>query len=100
MYIVMNRVMLKSGWEAEFEDRFKKRKGQIDKEPGFVSMKVLKPENTETPFVVLTSWESKTAFECWVKSDDFKLSHQHPMSKDAFDEGGGLERFEVVVSSS
>lgn len=100
MYIVMNRVMVNTGWEAEFEERFKRRKGQIDKEPGFVSMQVLKPEESTTPFVVLTNWQDKAAFENWIKSDDFKLAHQNPMSKQAFGKGGGLERFEVVVSSS
>jgi len=99
MYIVMNRVMVKQNWHSEFEERFKKRKGQIDKEPGFISMQVLKPENPETPFVVLTSWQDKSAFQQWIKSEDFKLAHQNPMPEEAFDTGGGLETFDVVVSA-
>lgn len=99
MYIVMNRVMVKADWCDEFVERFVRRKGQIDKEPGFVNMQVLKPESPDTPFVVLTSWQDKDSFQLWIKSDDFKLAHQNPMPKDAFAEGGGLETFEVVVSS-
>jgi len=34
-----------------------------------------------------------------VGSDDFKLAHQNPMAKAAFLDGGGLERYEVVVSA-
>ena len=99
MYIVMNRVMVNENWCDEFVERFKKRRGQIDKEPGFVSMKVLKPKSSETPYVVFTSWKNEDSFQQWVKSDDFKLAHQNPMPKEAFSEGGGLEMFEVVVSS-
>ena len=29
MYVAMNRVMVKQNWVAEFEERFRKRKGQI-----------------------------------------------------------------------
>lgn len=99
MYVVMNRVMVKADWANEFEQRFAKRKGQIDKEPGFVNMQILKPESEQTPYVVLTTWQSKSDFENWIKSEDFKLAHQNPMPKDAFNPGGGLERFEVVIAS-
>jgi len=99
MYIVMNRVMVNSDWHDEFVERFTRRKGQIDKVPGFVSMQVLKPEELGIPFVVFTSWIDKAAFQQWMKSDDFKLAHQNPMPKKAFAEGGGFETFEVVVSS-
>jgi len=99
MYVVMNRVMLKSGWEDKFEARFRKRSGEIDKVPGFVSMQVLKPESEGAPFIVLTHWQDSAAFEAWVHSEDFKQAHQNPMPKEAFSAGGGLEQFTVVVSS-
>ena len=99
MFVVMNRVMVNSDWHKEFVERFKKRSGQIDKEPGFVCMQVLHPQSPEIPFVVYTSWQDEAAFQMWVKSDDFKLAHQNPMPKEAFSPGGGLETFEVVVSS-
>jgi len=99
MYVVMNRVMVKADWAEEFEQRFNKRKGQIDKEPGFVSMEILQPESENTPFVVMTHWETKADFENWIHSEDFKIAHQNPMPKEAFNPGGGLERFNVVISS-
>ena len=33
-------------------------------------------------------------------SEDFKIAHQNPMTKDAFLEGGGLEQYEVIISSN
>lgn len=99
MYVVMNRVMVKDEWRQELIERFKKRQGQIDKQPGFVRMQVLEPEAEGLPCVVLTLWQDKAAFEQWVGSEDFRQSHQNPMPKEAFSEGGGLETFNVVVSA-
>ena len=47
----------------------------------------------------MTYWTDKSAFTEWVKSEDFKLAHQNPMSKDAFLDGGGLEQYSVIISS-
>ncbi len=99
MFVVANRVPVAAGWEDEFEARFRKRAGQIDKQPGFVRMQVLRPQSDNTPFIVLTTWESRAAFDAWVGSDDFKLAHSNPMPKEAFNGEGKLEMHEVVVES-
>ena len=99
-YVVANRVFVKPEYGQEFEQRFKNRAGQIDKQPGFVHMEVLKPQSDKTPYVVLTYWKDEPAFNNWVGSEDFKIAHQNPMTKDAFLEGGGLEQYEVIVSSN
>ena len=99
-YVVANRVFVKPEYADEFEQRFAKRAGQIDQQPGFVLMEVLKPRGDDTPYVVLTHWQDEQAFENWVGSEDFKLAHQNPMDRNAFLEGGGIERYEVVVTSA
>ena len=98
-YVVANRVFVKPQYTNEFEQRFQKRAGQIDQQPGFVRMEVLAPRSDNAPYVVLTHWQDEQAFENWVGSEDFKLAHQDPMDKGAFLDGGGLERYQVVVSS-
>jgi heme-degrading monooxygenase HmoA len=99
-YVVANRVFVKKQYSEEFEQRFSNRAGQINQQPGFVLMEVLKPRSEETPYVVLTHWESEQAFQNWVGSDDFKLAHQNPMTKDAFNDGGSMEKYEVAISSA
>ena len=99
-YVVANRVFVKQEYRQEFEQRFKDRAGQIDKQPGFVRMEVLKPQSERTPYVILTHWKDEQAFNNWVGREDFKIAHQNPMTKDAFLEGGGLEQYEVIVSSN
>jgi len=99
MLVVANRVPVASGWEETFEERFRQRAGQIDKQPGFVSMKILKPQSDDTPYVVLTTWQDRAAFDTWVGSDDFKLAHRNPMPKEAFDGEGKLEMHEVIIAA-
>ena len=50
------------------------RAGQIDKQPGFVRMQVLRPDSPDTPYLVQMTWIDQQAFEAWVGSDDFKLA--------------------------
>jgi heme-degrading monooxygenase HmoA len=49
--------------------------------------------------VVLTTWQDKTAFDSWVGSEDFRLAHHNPLPKEAYREGGRLERHEVVIEA-
>lgn len=99
MYIVANRVAVAPEWGEKFEERFRQRAGQVDKQPGFVRMQILRPADETSPYVVLTSWQSEAAFNAWVGSEDFKLAHQNPLPKEAFNGEGALERFEVVISA-
>jgi heme-degrading monooxygenase HmoA len=98
-YVVANRVYVKPEYTEEFEERFRNRVGQIEQQSGFVLMEILKPQSDETPYVVMTHWENELAFRYWIGSEDFKLAHQNPMARDAFLEGGGIEQYEVIISS-
>ncbi len=99
MYVVANRVPVAPQWGEQFEERFRDRAGQIDKVPGFVSMQVLRPADEESPYVVLTVWQDKAAFDGWVGSEDFRLAHQNPLPKEAYTGNGRLERHEVVIAA-
>ncbi|MHB1631403.1 MAG: antibiotic biosynthesis monooxygenase family protein [Acidithiobacillus sp.] len=98
-YVVANRVPVKAEYRAEFEERFRRRAGEVDKQPGFVRMEILRPVNDDGLYVVLTHWVDQAAFEAWMKSADFKTAHINPLPKEAFGEGGGIERHEVIISS-
>lgn len=98
-FIVNNRVFVKPGHEGTFEVHFRARAVEIDKQPGFLAMRVLRPLGNQAPYVVETEWESQDAFHSWVGSEDFKRAHANPLPSDAVGEGGGIEQFEVVISS-
>ncbi|EIC23896.1 antibiotic biosynthesis monooxygenase family protein [Thiorhodovibrio frisius] len=99
MFIVMNRVAVVEDFAEMFEDRFRHRAGQIDKQPGFIRMQVLKPQTPDTPYLVQTTWRDRQAFEAWVGSEDFKIAHSNPMPKEAFSGEGKIEMFEGMIDS-
>ena len=99
MYVVANRVYVKAEWAEEFEARFRNRAGEIDKQPGFVRMDILKPADDDSPHVVLTTWSDQASFETWVGSPDFRAAHSNPMPKEAFSQAGRMERHEVVITA-
>lgn len=99
MYVVANRVSVKPEWADEFETRFRNRAGQIEQQPGFVRMEILRPTDDDSPYVVLTTWESEKAFTAWVGSEDFRAAHKNPMPKEAFSAPGRMERHEVIISA-
>ena len=99
MFVVANRVPVASGWEETFEERFRQRAGQIDKQTGFLRMQILKPVSDDSPYVVLTTWQDKASFDAWVGSEGFKLAHRNPMPKEAFDGEGKLEMHEVIINA-
>jgi heme-degrading monooxygenase HmoA len=99
MYVVTNRVPVAADYEEMFEQRFHNRAGQIDKQPGFVRMQLLKPDMPDTPYLVQTTWKDKAAFEAWVGSEDFKVAHSNPMPKEAFAGEGRIEMFAVIIDA-
>jgi heme-degrading monooxygenase HmoA len=98
-YVVNNRIYVNAGFEETFEARFRARAGEIDKQPGFVAMRVLRPQGNKAPYVVETEWESQAAFRDWVNSEDFKRAHADPLPAEATREGGGIEQFEIIISA-
>ena len=99
MFVVANRIPVAFEWQNEFETRFQKRTGEIKLQPGFVNMQILKPVSDNTPYVVLTTWRDESAFQLWVKSADFKLAHQNPLPKEAFEGKPCMEKYQIVISS-
>ncbi|MHB0887860.1 antibiotic biosynthesis monooxygenase family protein [Acidithiobacillus sp.] len=98
-YVVANRIPVLPEFREQFEERFRNRVGQAEKQPGFVRMEILRPEDPEGYYVVQTHWESKDAFNQWVGSEDFKAAHRNPMPAEAFRGPGELERHEVIISA-
>lgn len=99
LYVVSNRVPVAAEWRGEFEKRFRRRAGQIDKQPGFVRMEVHRPADDDSPYVVQTVWRDEASFRNWVGSEDFKAAHANPLPGDAFDGESRMERHEIIISA-
>ncbi len=98
MIAVSNRIFVHPEYHAQFMDRFRHRAGLVDGMPGFLSNHVLTPTRDGDPFVVLTFWESREAFEAWTSSDAFRQGHARSGSlpREAFSGPNVLEVHEVL----
>jgi heme-degrading monooxygenase HmoA len=75
MFVVMNRITVMEGREADFEQTFTGRDRAVDQMPGFVDLQVLRPAEGRT-YIVLTRWKSRADFESWTHSDAFIAAHR------------------------
>ena len=99
MFIVTNRIAVTPGWEEAFEERFRSRIGQVEKNPGFERMHVLRPLSDDAPYVIYTVWRDREAYHDWVNSDDFRRDHENPLPQPAFSGKPVLEYFEVALET-
>lgn len=102
MITAMNRIHVAPEYAEQLEERFRTRARLVDGMPGFVWNKVLRPVNRGDPYVVLTLWESRAAFDAWVQSDEFAKGHARSgtLPKEAFLRPSQLELHEVLTDSS
>jgi heme oxygenase (mycobilin-producing) len=74
-FVVFNNIPVTDEGRPIFEYRFKNRSKQIENEPGFLAIRVLRPLSSNT-YIVLTVWENETAFSDWKNSPSFKGAHK------------------------
>lgn len=101
MITVANRIFVRPEFAEAFEARFRERAGLVDRMPGFAGNYVLRPTGSGEPYIVLTLWESRDAFEAWTRSDAFRQGHARSGSlpRDAFSGPNQLEIHEVLTST-
>lgn len=75
MIVVSNRIEVEPDQAAEFEQRFAKRLGGVEKAQGFMRYALLKPLQTGLPYQVITVWQTQADFEAWVASSAFRQAH-------------------------
>ncbi|PPA72398.1 antibiotic biosynthesis monooxygenase family protein [Jeotgalibacillus proteolyticus] len=74
-FFVFNNIPVSDEGRPVFEDRFKTRAGLIDKEPGFVAIRVLRPIKSDI-YVVLTQWKDEDSFKNWQSSQAYNKAHE------------------------
>jgi heme-degrading monooxygenase HmoA len=101
MITVCNRIPVHPDHAEAFEARFQERLGLVDKMPGFVAYRLLRPTKPEQPYVVLTFWESEEQFRAWTSSPEFREQHrsERTLSPDAFTGPVQLEVHQVAQES-
>lgn len=98
--VKVNAIVVPEENRAVFEERFAKRAGAVENQPGFEQFLLLRPTNGDE-YHVLTIWASEEAFQAWLTSDDFRAAHAHVASSDTpapapAGHGSRLLEFEVL----
>jgi heme-degrading monooxygenase HmoA len=77
MFIAMNRFRVRRGSEEAFEKVWQTRDSYLHRVPGFVEFHLLKGPEAEdhTLYASHTVWQSKSSFEAWTKSEEFRAAH-------------------------
>ncbi|GLU46642.1 antibiotic biosynthesis monooxygenase family protein [Nocardiopsis ansamitocini] len=70
------------------EERFAKRAGLVEDQPGFEEFQLLRPVEGIDKYLVYTRWRSEEDFQNWLKSRSFQQGHAGT-AKDAGQAGHG-----------
>ena len=93
MKIVMNVVFVDEDKREAFEQQFLQRESHVHKAPGFAGFELLRRDR-DGEYIVLSRWESEEAFQGWLNSDFFKMSHQH--ADGALAHGSEVRNYDVI----
>lgn len=73
-FAVFNNIPVSETGKEIFESRFTSRAGLVEKEPGFIAIRVLRPLNSDI-YLILTLWEDEEAFKNWQQSEAYHTAH-------------------------
>jgi heme-degrading monooxygenase HmoA len=98
---VGNHIYVAPEYMEQFETNFHNRAGLVDRMPGFLFNQLLRPVAPDGAYIVLTYWESRSAFDAWVKSDAFVRGHarSRTLPAAAFARPSHVEIHEVIQDS-
>ncbi|MFN8589386.1 MAG: antibiotic biosynthesis monooxygenase [Candidatus Eisenbacteria bacterium] len=75
-FVAVNFIHCESDYVERFETLFRSRAHAIDRIPGFVSMRVLKPQAPGGDYLVVSEWSAREAFDGWRQSPEFLEGHK------------------------
>ena len=73
-YFVLNHIPVSDEGRPIFEKRFLERSREIEKEPGFIAYRLLRPLDSDT-YIVLTQWTGPNSYDAWKNSNSFINAH-------------------------
>ncbi|WP_026126771.1 antibiotic biosynthesis monooxygenase family protein [Nocardiopsis xinjiangensis] len=85
--VKFNVLTVPEGAGATLEERFAKRGGMVENQPGFEEFQLLRPVEGNDKYLVYTRWRSEEDFQNWVNGQDFQRSHSE--SGKGSPDGGG-----------
>ena len=84
--VKFNVLTVPEGAGATLEERFAKRAGLVENQPGFEEFQLLRPVEGTDKYLVYTRWRSEEDFQAWVSGEAFQRGHAQA-AKEAQEEG-------------
>ena len=75
-FVAVNYITCKEDYKPRFEQLFASRAHAIDSMPGFIKMHVLKPQQDDGQYLIVSYWSSEEAFKTWTQSPQFIEGHK------------------------
>lgn len=91
MFVAINYISCIENYQERFEELFSTRAKAIDAMPGFKDMKVLKPNEPNGEYLIISHWENEEQFQTWTKSPAFLEGHKRGFEDIAKAKQAGLE---------
>lgn len=95
MIVVMNVVSAAEGRAADFEEAFRTRESHLAGVEGFLGFELLRREG-ENEYLVTSRWDSREAFQGWLRSDAFRKAHSHDGGQGQLSHGNEVRTYEVL----
>jgi heme-degrading monooxygenase HmoA len=73
--VKFNVLTVPEGAGATLEERFAKRAGLVEDQPGFEEFQLLRPVEGTDKYLVYTRWRSEEDFQNWVNGQAFRQGH-------------------------
>ena len=77
--VKINAITVPADSGDELAQRFAKRAGAVDDQPGFEGFELLRPTDDRTTWLVVTHWKDEESFQAWVSSAAFGHGHARPV---------------------
>jgi heme-degrading monooxygenase HmoA len=90
MLTVITETTVRQGSEADWDRAYRERAADAQKQPGWVDLHLLVPEDDGRNRVVVGTWQDRAAWEAWHTTDTFKRTREQ---LDAATEAHGSERW-------
>ncbi|WP_462413085.1 antibiotic biosynthesis monooxygenase family protein [Neobacillus sp. Marseille-QA0830] len=93
MFYQIKKFVVKEGFSQQIVERFSKRGGLVEKQPGFIGRDVLvkKSRRGDEEVMVMMRWETEEAWKNWEKSPEHIAGHKAKQ---------GTAKPEYVIESS
>lgn len=75
-FVAVNYIRCNPEYKERFETLFGSRAHAIDQMTGFIEMHVLRPQQDEDNYLIVSYWETEQAFKDWTSSPAFIEGHK------------------------